>query len=243
MVAFMRATLGSPAAREEVHLPALFLDQCVDPSAPGPRLLHGPHPRVQEGVEVRHLVTALRRRLRRTQRALVDAWQPIGLSPSPCRRRRSTRTGPARQPVRLALPDRRSEGDPVASSRPPVPEQNPMTSAVYPRPPRMSSVHSCCAFQSSEEFSALDTSCTALSFFAGSSSPAARTSAVACAGRPRRAAPGRCGGGWESCRWRGDRKVSYRPRGRQENRRGETSYGRTSDAVGRNGGAPGWVIA
>lgn len=36
-----------------------------------------------------------------------------------------------------------------------------------------------CAFQSSEEFSALDTSRMAISFFAGSSSPAARTDAVA----------------------------------------------------------------
>ena len=37
----------------------------------------------------------------------------------------------------------------------------------------MSSMYLYCAFQSSEEFSALETSCMAMSFFAGSSSPVA----------------------------------------------------------------------
>ncbi len=46
----------------------------------------------------------------------------------------------------------------------------------------MSSMYWYCAFQSSEEFSALDTSRMAISFFAGSSSPIARTEAVACDG-------------------------------------------------------------
>src|SRR3954470_14234131 len=49
----------------------------------------------------------------------------------------------------------------------------------------MSSMYLYWAFQSSEEFSALDTSFMAISFFAGSSSPAARSdgAAEACAGR------------------------------------------------------------
>ncbi|CAM5297573.1 hypothetical protein SPARM206S_00836 [Streptomyces parvulus] len=43
----------------------------------------------------------------------------------------------------------------------------------------MSSMYRYCARQSSEEFSALDTSCMAISFFAGSSSPETRAGAAA----------------------------------------------------------------
>src|SRR5258705_3162239 len=50
----------------------------------------------------------------------------------------------------------------------PVPEQKPMIPAVYPRPSPMSSMYLYCAFQSSEEFSAEDTSCIAMSFLRGS---------------------------------------------------------------------------
>ncbi len=47
----------------------------------------------------------------------------------------------------------------------------------------MSSMYLYCAFQSSEEFSALETIFMAISFFAGSSSPAAATAATVAAGR------------------------------------------------------------
>src|SRR6185369_15219729 len=50
----------------------------------------------------------------------------------------------------------------------PVPEQKPMIPAVYPRPSPMSSMYLYCAFQLSEEFSALETSSIAISFFFGS---------------------------------------------------------------------------
>src|SRR5947207_13183770 len=50
----------------------------------------------------------------------------------------------------------------------PVPEQKPMIPAVYPRPSPMSSMYLYCAFQFSEEFSALETSSIAISFFTGS---------------------------------------------------------------------------
>src|SRR2546430_6427769 len=50
----------------------------------------------------------------------------------------------------------------------PVPEQNPMIPAVYPRPSLMSSMYLYCAFQSSDEFSALDTISFAISFLRGS---------------------------------------------------------------------------
>jgi len=60
------------------------------------------------------------------------------------------------------------------------PEQNPMMPAVYPRPSSMSSMYLYCAFQSSDEFSALQTICIAISFFAGSSRPVACTAASAC---------------------------------------------------------------
>src|SRR3954463_15855749 len=50
----------------------------------------------------------------------------------------------------------------------PVPEQKPMIPAVYPRPSPMSSMYLYCAFQSSEEFSALETSSIAISFLRGS---------------------------------------------------------------------------
>src|SRR4051794_30350203 len=61
----------------------------------------------------------------------------------------------------------------------PVPEQKPMMPAVYPRPSPMSSMYLYCAFQSSEEFSALETSFIAISFFAGAErSPAARAVAL-----------------------------------------------------------------
>lgn len=69
----------------------------------------------------------------------------------------------------------------------PVPEQNPMMPAVYPRPSSMSSMYGYCASQSNEEFSALETSRIAIRFFAGSFSP---TSGVPGAGpeQPDRAA-------------------------------------------------------
>src|SRR3954454_1775886 len=61
----------------------------------------------------------------------------------------------------------------------PVPEQNPMMPAVYPRPSPMSSMYLYCAFQSSDEFSALETSFIAISFFAGAErSPVASTDAL-----------------------------------------------------------------
>src|SRR5690242_3706016 len=61
----------------------------------------------------------------------------------------------------------------------PVPEQNPMMPAVYPRPSPMSSMYLYWAFQSSEEFSALETSFIAISFFAGADrSPTARAVAL-----------------------------------------------------------------
>src|SRR5262245_51235130 len=44
----------------------------------------------------------------------------------------------------------------------------------------MSSMYLYCAFQSSDEFSALQTICIAISFFAGSSRPVACTAASAC---------------------------------------------------------------
>ena len=50
----------------------------------------------------------------------------------------------------------------------PVPEQNPTIPAVYPRPSWMSSMYLYCARQSSEEFSALETSSLAISFMRGS---------------------------------------------------------------------------
>src|SRR5947207_13802263 len=50
----------------------------------------------------------------------------------------------------------------------PVPEQKPMIPAVYPRPSLMSSMYLYCAFQFSEEFSALETSSIAISFLRGS---------------------------------------------------------------------------
>src|SRR2546430_12667197 len=49
-----------------------------------------------------------------------------------------------------------------------VPEQNPMIPPVYPRPSLMSSMYLYCAFQLSEEFSALETSSIAISFLRGS---------------------------------------------------------------------------
>jgi hypothetical protein len=58
----------------------------------------------------------------------------------------------------------------------PVPEQNPMMPAVYPRPSPMSSMYGYCASQSSEEFSALETSRIAIRFFAGSFSPSSGAS-------------------------------------------------------------------
>src|SRR5579859_7427273 len=54
------------------------------------------------------------------------------------------------------------------SSMSPVPEQKPMIPAVYPRPSWMSWMYLYCAFQFSEEFSALETSSIAISFFFGS---------------------------------------------------------------------------
>src|SRR5262249_10039715 len=56
----------------------------------------------------------------------------------------------------------------TSSSMSPVPEQKPMMPAVYPRPSPMSSMYLYCAFQSSEEFSAEDTNCMAMSFLRGS---------------------------------------------------------------------------
>src|SRR5256714_5091602 len=46
-----------------------------------------------------------------------------------------------------------------------------MIPAVYPRPSPMSWMYLYCAFQSSEEFSALDTSSIAISFLRGSARP------------------------------------------------------------------------
>jgi hypothetical protein len=57
----------------------------------------------------------------------------------------------------------------TSSSMSPVPEQKPMIPAVYPRPSWMSWMYLYCAFQFSEEFSALETSSIAISFFPGSS--------------------------------------------------------------------------
>src|SRR5690348_7335713 len=66
------------------------------------------------------------------------------------------------------LPGTREVYSLTSSSMSPVPEQKPMIPAVYPRPSPMSSMYLYWAFQSSEEFSALDTSCIAMSFLCAS---------------------------------------------------------------------------
>ncbi|GAA4988986.1 hypothetical protein GCM10023257_31360 [Streptomyces hyderabadensis] len=111
-----------------------------------------------------------------------------------------------------------------------------------------------CAFQSSEEFSALDTSCMAISFFAGSSRPVARADraaaregvsrgtvardAHAMASTVRREGPaGRAGSGkgcltgspgvreWGDGSAGTDRKVSYQKLGVPGTRRARDRYG------------------
>ncbi|BDD70039.1 hypothetical protein GCM10010095_00310 [Streptomyces anthocyanicus] len=116
------------------------------------------------------------------------------------------------------------------------------------------------AFQSSEEFSALDTSCMAISFFAGSSSPVARADAAAAregvnrgtvardahamASTVRREGPAGRAGSRKGCltespgvgEWgRGvpgtDRKVSYQKKGVPGTRRARTGTERGTGAA------------